>query len=278
MNLGGERLVDLHTHTNFSDGTFTPLGLIDEAASLGLSAIAVTDHDTIAGLKPSLDSAAKNTLEVLPGIELSAEYDGSEVHILGYLIDYENKKLLKQLDILKNNRIRRIYEMAEKLRGLGVEIRAEDVFSASPNSIIGRLHVARVLLQRGYVSSTQEAFQKYIGDTCPAYVLGFKLSPEEAIKLIKESGGIPVLAHPYTIKSDTLLLDIIKEGIMGLEAYYPEHSQAVTNFFLNLARENNLLVTGGSDFHGSGKPNVKMGCLKIYYELVDKLKEARGKL
>jgi len=278
MDQVGVRLVDLHTHTNCSDGTFAPLKLINEAASLGLSAIAVTDHDTVAGLRPSLEVAAEKNLEVLPGIELSAEYDGSEIHILGYLIDYENKKLLKQLDILQKNRIERIYEMVEKLNGLELELKAEDVFSAFPDSIVGRLHVARVLLQRGLVSSTQEAFQKYIGDTCPAYVLGFKLSPKEAIQLIRESGGIPVLAHPYTIKSDTLLLELIKEGIMGLEAYYPEHSQAVTNFYLNLARENNLLVTGGSDFHGDGKPNVKMGCLKVYYELVDELKKARMKL
>jgi len=278
MDLAVARLVDLHTHTNFSDGTFTPLKLINEAVGLNLSAIAVTDHDTVAGLRLSLESAVGKDFEVLPGIELSAEYDGSEIHILGYLIDYENKKLLKQLDILQKNRIERVYKMVEKLNGLGLEFKAEDVFSAFPGSIVGRLHVARTLLRRGLVTSTQEAFHKYIGDTCPAYVLGFKLSPSAAIQLIRGAGGIPVLAHPYTIKSDTLLLELIKEGIMGLEAYYPEHSQAVTNFYLNLAKENNLLVTGGSDFHGDGKPGVKLGCLKVYYELVDELKNARERL
>ncbi|TRZ96414.1 PHP domain-containing protein [bacterium] len=273
-----EKFIDLHLHTSFSDGTLTPEELISLAAASGLSAIAVTDHDTVAGLSRSIESGREMDIEVLAGIELSAEYEGKELHILGYLVDYENKNLLKQLNILKENRIKRIYDMAEKLNGLGLRLSPQDIFAASLGSVVGRLHVARAMVQQGLVTSTQEAFQKYIGDNCPAYVLGFKFSPKEAIRLIKEIGGIPVLAHPYTVNNDAVLLKLIEDGLMGLEAYYPEHSQAMTNFYLNLAKENNLLVTGGSDFHGNSKPAVKMGCMKIPYCLVDTLRKAQKKL
>jgi predicted metal-dependent phosphoesterase TrpH len=273
-----EKFIDLHLHTSFSDGTLAPEELISLAATSGLSAIAVTDHDTVRGIGRCIEAARQVNIEVLAGIELSAEYNGREVHILGYLIDYKNKNLLKQLNILKENRIKRIYDMAEKLGGLGLRLSPEDIFAASVGSVVGRLHVAQAMVQHGLVASTQEAFQKYIGDNCPAYVLGFKFSPKEAIRLIKEIGGIPVLAHPYTVNNDAVLLKLIEDGLMGLEAYYPEHSQAMTNFYLNLAEENNLLVTGGSDFHGDGKPAVKMGCLKVPYCLVDTLRKAQKKL
>lgn len=273
-----ERLADLHLHTNFSDGTFTPEELIREAQTAGLSAIAVTDHDTVRGLKRSIELGRENKLEVIPGIELSAEYGNQEIHILGYLIDYQNNKLLERLDILKENRIERIYKIVEKLNDLRLPLNAQDIFAISSDSIVGRLHVARAMVQQGLVGSTQEAFQKFIGDNCPAYVLGFRFSPREAIRLIREVGGIPILAHPYTLKSDELLLGLIEDGLMGIEAYYPEHSQAVTNFYLNLAKEKGILVTGGSDFHGSGKPAIKIGCVKVHYDLVEELKSAKNKL
>jgi len=278
MPSSGGKFIDLHLHTSFSDGTLAPEELTSLAVASGLSAIAVTDHDTVEGISRSIESARQANIEVVPGIELSAEYDGREVHILGYLIDYENKNLLKQLDILRENRIKRIYEMVEKLNGLGLRLSPEDIFAVSIGSVVGRLHLAQAMVRRGLVNSLQEAFQKYIGDNCPAYVLGFKFSPKEAIRLIKETGGIPVLAHPYTLNNDAVLLKLIEDGLMGLEAYYPEHSQAMTNFYLNLARENNLLVSGGSDFHGNGKPVVKMGCMKVPYCLLDTLRKAQKKL
>jgi predicted metal-dependent phosphoesterase TrpH len=197
---------------------------------------------------------------------------------LGYLIDHRSASLVKQLEILKNNRIERIYKIAAKLKESGISLDPGKIFDIAKQGTVGRLHVARAMVQEGKVSSIFEAFQKYIGDNCPAYVLGFRFSPQEAIRLIKDSGGIPVLAHPYILDDDDLIAKFIEYGLMGLEAYYPEHSQSMINFYLNLAKENNLLVTGGSDCHGQAKPEVKIGSIKIPYELVESLKEAKNKL
>ncbi len=272
------KFADLHLHTMFSDGTYKPEELPDKAAKSGLSCIAIVDHDTVAGLPRALEAAKLSDIEVLPGIELSAEYDGLEIHILGYLIDHKNKDLLKKLDFLKNNRIERVYKMVEKLKGLGVALKAEDVFALSENGTVGRLHIARALLKAGQVKSTAEAFHKYIGDRCPAYFCGFKLTPREAIELIRKAGGVPVLAHPYTLGKDELIAQFVRDGLMGLEVYYPEHTQSMVNFYLKLSQEYRLLVTGGSDCHGEAKPEVKIGSIKIPYALVEKIKAVKKRL
>jgi len=270
------KFADLHLHTAFSDGTYTPEELISASQRAGLSAIAVVDHDTIDGIAPAMEAAGKKDIEVLPGIELSAEYEGSEVHILGYLIDYRDSSLIKRLEVLKKNRIERIHKIIEKLKSIGIDLSPESVFGIAGEGTVGRLHVARALVKEKKTASVFEAFRKYIGDKGPAYCLGFKFSPHEAIKLIKEAKGIPVLAHPYTFHNDDLMPKFIDWGIMGLEVYYPEHSQSMINYYLNITREHNLLVTGGSDCHGKAKPDVKIGCIKIPYELVEKLKAAKS--
>lgn len=270
------RFADLHLHTVFSDGAFTPAQLVSASSSCGLSAIAVVDHDTVDGVSPALAIAQEKDIEVIPGIELTAEYQGLEIHILGYLIDIKNAVLLEKLMALKKNRIERIYKMVDKLKAMKVALKPEMIFDLAKHGTVGRLHVARAMVKEGLVNSIAEAFRKYIGDNCEGYVLGFRLSPQEAIALIKQAGGIPVLGHPYTIRKDTLVLEIIGYGIMGLEVYYPEHSQAMVNYYLGMAQKYNLLVTGGSDFHGDAKPNVKLGSIKILYELVEKLKNAQG--
>ncbi len=271
------KFADLHLHTLFSDGTYTPEELVKESKKAGLSTIAVVDHDTIDGIMPTLEAAKKENIEVIPGIELTAEYDGLEVHILGYFIDYKNQRLKEKLDFLGNNRRERIYKIIDKLAAIGIELDPQVVFEISSEGTVGRLHIARALVKVGIVKSTAEAFQKYIGDTRPAYVCGFRFSPLEAIKLIKEMGGVAVLAHPYLLKGDELISEFIGYGIEGLEVYYPEHTQAMINFYLGLAKKYNLLVTGGSDCHGKAKPEVKLGMIKLPYELVEKLKEARKK-
>jgi len=275
---GGVKFADLHLHTIFSDGTYQPQELVEQARRSGLSSISVVDHDTVEGISPTLAAGRQVALEVIPGIELSADYNDTEVHILGYCIDYQNKELLERLSLLKDNRIQRIYKMVEKLKNLGVQIEADEVFNISAKGIVGRLHIARALLKAGAVKSTAEAFRRYIGDKGPAYYCGFKLNPAEAINLIRKAGGIPVLAHPYTLSDDELVLEFIKEGIMGLEVYYPEHTQSMINFYLELAQKYNLLITGGSDCHGSAKPEARIGSLKIPYELVEKLKSAKEKI
>jgi len=272
------KLADLHLHTLFSDGTYTPQVLIEAAKRVGLSCIAVVDHDTVSGIAPTLELAKSKDIEVLPGIELTAEFEGLEIHILGYLIDYKNKYLIERLDLLKKNRIERIYKIVDKLKKMGLRLKVETVFDLAQLGTVGRLHIARAMVKEGLVDSVIEAFAKFIGDKCPAYVLGFRLSPKEAIKLIKDTGGIAVLAHPYIVSRDGLISKIIDYGIGGLEVYYPEHSPKMVNSYLTLAKKYNLLVTGGSDCHGSAKPEVKIGSVKIPYELVEKLKEAKEKI
>jgi predicted metal-dependent phosphoesterase TrpH len=258
----------------FSDGTYTPRQLIEQAKRAGLSAIAVVDHDTLAGLGSALKEAGQG-LEVLSGVELTAEEAGLEIHILGYLIDRDNPQLLESLEVLRKNRLQRIYRISEKLQTLGLNLKAEEVFSLAQGETVGRLHVARAMLKKDLVKSLTEAFQKYIGDNAPAHVLGFRLSPQEAVRLIKDAGGIPIVAHPHTFNDDAVLFRLLGYGVMGIEAYYPDYTQSTTKFYLELAARHNLLVTGGSDFHGEAKPDIKIGAVRIPYELVEKLKQAK---
>lgn len=269
---------DLHLHTFFSDGTYSPLELVSESVKAGLSAIAVVDHDTVDGIQPVTEAASKEGLEVLPGIELSAEYENLEVHILGYLIDCQRKELLDRLDDLRVKRRERIYKIVERLKRIGVVLNPDTIFAIANGGSVGRLHVARAMVQEGIVGSVFEAFNKYIGDRCPGYILGFKFSAEEAIRLIRDIGAIPVLAHPYSLNNDELVTRFIDYGIMGLEVYYPEHTQSMINVYLGLVKKYNLLATGGSDCHGRAKPEVRIGSIKIPYELVEKLKEAKDRI
>ena len=272
------KFADLHLHTVFSDGTYLPQDLILEARRNDLSAIAVADHDTVDGLESTIEAGNKEAVEVIPAIELTAEYETIEIHILGYFLDYRNKGLIERLDVLKKNRIERIYKIADKLNAIGVKLDVQEVFKLGSRGTVGRLHIARAMVKQGLVNSIYEAFAKYIGDKCPAYVCGFRFSPQEAINLIKEVRGIPVLAHPYTISCDELIPEFIDYGLMGLEVYYPEHTQSMINFYLNLAQKYHLLITGGSDCHGDAKPQVKIGSVKLPYELVEKLKIAQENL
>ncbi|MBM3243700.1 MAG: PHP domain-containing protein [Candidatus Omnitrophica bacterium] len=272
------KFADLHSHTNYSDGTSSPEELAKKAIEAGLSCIALTDHDTVAGIKELIESAVPLGLEVLPGVEISAEIDEKEIHILGYLIDYNHPLLLEKLDLLRNNRIARVHDITTKLNALGIALQAEDVFAISKRAIPSRSHIAKALLRGGFISSIPEAFSRYIGDGKPAYSLGFRFSPKDAIDIIKGSGGIPVLAHPFILKDDNLVSEIIRLGVMGLEIYYPGLSQGELNFYLDLAKKKNLLVSGGSDFHGEFKPDVRLGMVKLPYLFVEKLKEAKDSL
>lgn len=272
------KFADLHLHTRFSDGTLTPQELVSRSKKAGLSAIAVTDHDCVLGIAPAMEAGAQEEIEVIPGIELTAEHKGIEIHMLGYLLDHRCPALTERIKILDKNRVERVHKMTAKLNELGVPLKPEDVFSIAGPGIVGRLHVARALLEKGYTSSVHEAFQKYIGDKGPAYVLGFRFSPQEAIALIKEAGGVPVLAHPYLMHDDELIPEFVACGLMGLEVYYPEHSQGMANYYLETAKKYKLLVTGGSDYHGQIKPGVKLGCIKLDYGFVEKLKEAQNRL
>ena len=270
---------DLHLHTIFSDGTLTCEELVCQAAKAGLSAISIVDHDTVAGFSQAREAGNKLNVEVISGVELTAENDGVEIHLLGYLFDSNYQPLLEKLEFLRKNRVERIYRICDKLKkDMDVELDPEAVFGLARKGTVGRLHVARAMVKSGIIKSTYDAFYKYIGDSCPGYVSGFKLTPREAIKLIKDAGGVPVLAHPYTLRRDELISEFVKAGLMGLEVYYREHTQGMVNFYLDLVKKYKLVATGGSDFHGDAKPDVRLGSIKIPYELVENLKAAKEKI
>jgi len=269
------KFADLHVHTCHSDGTYTPAQLIKEAIKRGISALAIVDHDTISALDEAIGQAQGEDLEIIPGIELTAQHENQEIHILGYFLDYRNEELLEKLKIVQLNRVERVYKIIQNLEELGIKLNPDTVFGISGKSTVGRMHIARALVKDGLVDSTAEAFRKYIGDKSPAYVLGFRLSVPEAIKLIHTCKGVAVLAHPYMLHNDALIFEFAGYGLDGIEVHYPEHSQAMVNFYLDLAKKLNLLVTGGTDFHGSAKPQVKLGMIKVPLELVEKIRLAK---
>ncbi len=269
------KYADLHVHTLASDGTYTPAQLVKEAIKRRLCAIAVTDHDTLEAVPEALAQAEGADLEIIPGIELTAQYEEQEIHMLGYFLDYRNIALLEKLNFIRVNRVERVHKIIKNLGALGVELNPETVFNISGTATVGRMHIARALVEEGRVNSIPEAFRKYIGDKSPAYVLGFDLGVPDAIKMIKDAGGVAVLAHPYLLRDDALIAEFAAYGLGGIEAYYPEHSQSMVNFYLDLAKQLNLAVTGGSDFHGSAKPGIKLGMIKIPLELVEKLRQGK---
>ncbi len=268
------KTADLHIHTVFSDGTCAPERVVAEALEAGLACIAITDHDSTDGIGPAR-RAAGDRLEVLSGIEISTQLEGEEVHILGYLIDFERPAVAKMMEELRRVRVERIHGICHKLKKLDIPLEAEEVFAASGKGSVGRLHVAQAMRQRGFVATLGEAFAKYIGNRGPAYVGKFKLTPKEAIRWVRHSGGVPVLAHPYTLSDNALIRDFAKAGIMGLEVYYPEHTAFQTREYLKIAGQYGLLATGGSDFHGDVKANVKVGKTRVAYEHVERLKAAQ---
>ncbi len=269
------KYADLHVHTTESDGTFTPTRLVQAALKCSLAAIAIVDHDTVGGVAEAKAAAVGTDLEIIPGLELTAQNENQEIHILGYFLDYQNQSLLEKLKLVQQNRVERVYKIVNNLKDLGLTLNPQAVFDISGPGTVGRMHIAKALLQEGLVASTAEAFRKYIGDKSPAYVLGFRFSPAEAIALINQAGGVAVLAHPYMLHNDALIPEFAGYGLQGIEVYYPEHSQAMINFYLDLAKKFNLLVTGGSDFHGAVKPDIKLGMIKLPWELVEKLRQEK---
>lgn len=247
-------MYDLHVHTTASDGLLTPAEVIDMAVRLGLTGIAITDHDTLKGLKPAIEylSANKIGLDFIPGIEINTDVERGEVHILGYYVDPGDEALSNRLAEIKVFRRERALGMIRLLGEMGMPISLEEVESKARGDLIGRPHIAMALMDRGYVGSLKEAFDKYIAQGCPAYVPRYKFPPAEAIALIHQAGGTAVLAHPGLIGDQKVIDEIIALGIDGLEVFYPDHSESQAANFKKLADERGLLVTGGSDFHGMG--------------------------
>jgi predicted metal-dependent phosphoesterase TrpH len=275
-------LVDLHTHTTHSDGSASPAELIRRASEKGARSIAITDHDTVGALPEARISADRFGVELVPGIEISAEYSPGTMHILGYFIDDESPMLNQKLDELKQARERRNPEIARRLQSLGCEIDYEEVAQLAGNKVVGRPHFARLLVERGYAGSIQEAFDKLLKKGAPAYVEKARLSPADSIALIHIAGGVAVLAHPYQLKQPSyeaasiLIEELASRGLDGIEAIYSRHSEDERLTYAEIATRHDLLVTGGSDYHGTYKPDIDivngLGDLEVPYELLDGLK------
>lgn len=266
---------DLHIHTHYSDGTLSPQEVVQEAVRAGLGCIAITDHDTVDGIQLTMDAAQPYDLEVISGIELSTEIKGKDVHMLGYLFDWQNASLRRQLDTIQGSRAERMKEMIEKLEALGIRnISFEEVSDSAKTKALGRPHLAAMLVKKGVVANIKQAFDKFLAEGAPAYVPKFKQTPHEAIRLIKDLGGIAVLAHPMLTNVDELIAGFVREGLGGLEAYYPNCPDHVTRFYEGLAKKHGLAVTGGSDAHGEAKKHTFIGKVRIPYDVVEKLKEA----
>ena len=257
---------DLHTHTTASDGTFTPTELVRAAKEIGLELLAVTDHDTVAGVAEAQLVASEVGLTLLPGVELSAEGAPGKCHLLGLGIDPESSELLETLARLSQNRRARNEKIVGRLNSLGVAVAYDEVVAvAPPGANVGRPHFAQLLVQRGVVPDINSAFQRYLADDGPAYVEKATLTPAECAALIHRAGGLCFVAHPGLLKlsshetMEARLRAYIAAGVDGIEAYYSQHSPASEAQFLRLAKKYGWPVCGGSDFHGAAKPHVKLG-------------------
>ncbi|OAT86701.1 PHP domain-containing protein [Desulfotomaculum copahuensis] len=268
---------DLHVHTTASDGTGTPAQVVAMAKGLGLDALAITDHDTVAGVVPALAAGRELGQVVLPGVELGTRYGGREIHMLGYLIDVNDGPLLSTLEMFRHDREQRLEKMLARLAGLGFPLTREQVAAEVRGGAVGRPHVARALVKTGAVSSLEEAFDLYLGDGRPAYVPRLKYTPEAAIGLIRHAGGVAVLAHPGLSRCDELIPGLVRAGLQGLEVYHPEHDAAATERYRMLCRRCRLVGTGGSDFHGlDHRKHGRLAAATAPGEVVRELKELAG--
>lgn len=269
--------IDLHTHSTFSDGTFTPLQLVKYAEEKGLKAFALTDHDTTEGIKEA--KSIETNVEVISGVEISTRYDKKEIHIVGLYINENDADLNKQLKYYREKRVTRNFEILEKLNSLGVDITIDDVKESCTGDVISRAHIAKALVSKGFVGSYTEAFDRYLGDNKCAYVPRETLNYEESMELITKAGGVPVLAHPLLYKmSDTnlenMMVKLRQKGLKAVEVYYSTHSNSDTQHVMAMANRVGLIYSGGSDFHGATKPKIDMGTgmgkLAVPYEILEK--------
>ena len=278
-------MIDLHCHSTFSDGSLTPEQLIAEAAKIGLAALALTDHDTTAGLPRFLAAAADTAVRAVPGVELSVDCSSGVMHMLGYWMDLANPELVRQMEWIRDGRAMRNRAMLEKLNALGFAMTWAEVQAFAGEDVVGRPHFAQVMLQKGYAKDKNEAFDKWLGDGKPGYADRPRLTAEVAVALIRQAGGVAVLAHPYSLHVGkdamaSLLIELAAAGLAGVECYYSEHSADLTKEYLVMARQANLVPTGGSDFHGEVSPGIHLGVgfggLCVPDEVLGQLEARRG--
>ena len=257
-------MIDLHCHSTFSDGSFAPEQLVEMAAAKGLAALALTDHDTVAGLPRFLAAGAGRPIRLVPGVELSVDCSHGVMHMLGYWMDVDHPELVEQMEWIRNGRNLRNRGMLEKLNELGFALAWDEVAAFAGEDVVGRPHFAQAMLQKGYAKDKNEVFDKWLGDGKPAYVDRPRLTAEAAVALIRRAGGVAVLAHPFTLRIGKesmakLFSDLAAQGLAGVECYYSEHSADLTRDYLAMARQVGLVPTGGSDFHGEVSPGISLG-------------------
>lgn len=271
--------VDLHTHSTASDGTFAPRELIKLAVKKGLSAVALTDHDTVGGLAEAELAAKELPIKLVPGLEVSTDWRDEEIHILGYYIDRHDKQLQKTLLILEQERLERGKKMVALLKEQNVDISWERVVQLAQHGVVGRPHIARAMLETGLIGNMAEGFERYLAKGRAAYVPRTKLSPQQAIQMIKQAGGVPVLAHPALLSNYKVLGEMLAWGIAGVEVYYPGHDREQQRLFLNWTRQHRLIATGGSDFHGEDRKENSLAAAVVDEKVLSELLNiARGGL
>jgi predicted metal-dependent phosphoesterase TrpH len=274
--------IDLHTHTTASDGTLTPTQLVELARQNDLKAIAVTDHDTIDGVAEAQRAGERLGVEVVPGIEISGIWPSGTLHILGYLVDIGSPALTATLKTFRGARDDRNPKILAKLNALGMPLDMEEVRARAGGSVVGRPHIAQAMIARGYVKTVREAFDKYLGDNGAAFVDKELVPPADAIAMIHEAGGLAVLAHPRWLKwqdereLDWFVMKLKHDGIDGIECYHSDHDRSDEEMYERFARRYDLLITGGSDFHGHAKVDIHLGrgrgSLRVPYEVLERLK------
>lgn len=252
---------DLHTHTTCSDGTLTPAEVIQLAKASGLQALSITDHDTTAAFPEAFTIAKECEIAIISGVELSCVQEGETIHILGYAFDPDSKSLLESLQKQRQHRLERNRRIIEKLKKEGIVLEENEIQDPSkPADTYGRVHIADVLVKKGYVADILEAFKRYIGNNKPCYVESSKWAVEEGIETIHQAGGLAVLAHPHLIASSSICKKVLEMPFDGIEAYYSRMPMSSNDRWIKVAQSKGCFVTGGSDFHGDVKPDIRLGC------------------
>lgn len=264
-----KKKVDLHSHTNYSDGFYSPKELVHKASELGIDILSITDHDSVNGIDEAIKIGRSEGIEIVPGVEISSDLRGSEVHILGYFIDIENKDLAHYLEFFREERLLRASRIVDKLNSLGIALTMDDVLKQANNSAIGRPHIAQALVEKEFVGSYFEAFNKYIRNGGPAYERKVHLSPQSAFKIISDAGGLSFIAHPGNMPH-SLIKELIEAGADGIEVIHPSHTKELTKFYRGIVNEYFLLESGGSDFHGGKREDdSKFGTYFTSISVVD---------
>ena len=268
------RFADLHLHTSFSDGTYSPEELTEHGHRNGLSAMALTDHDTVEGCLRMASACEKAGIEFVPGTELTAEVDGYEVHLLGYFLDLTNARFLAEMSSFQNVRQDRIREMVARLNEIGIPLKEETVFKLANCRSPGRPHVARALIQEGFCTTMDEAFERFLKKHRRAWVPKRRMSAADAIALVHEANGLAVLAHPGLNRTDDMIPALVEAGLDGIECFHTKHNPAMAEHYLSLAARHRLLVSGGSDCHGMSKGRPLIGTVKLDFRYYEALRDA----